>query len=221
MDLTRSVIERVMAEANILSMLRNNINIVEIYGVSVLPPSICIILELCYYGSLSDIIHQKSSKGRLSLTLKDKMLLVLGCCRGVSALHSLSKSMCHHDIKSFNFLVDFDLNTKLCDLELGSSNDELAVDSGEMLVNWMPPEILQNGIYTQSSDIYALTLVIWEIFSGEVPYNSQNKAFQDVGKIKKMVQSACLQLLLCFSLLWLNIYFLYITLDYAWRKTFN
>ena len=29
----------------------------KIYGVSVLPPSVCIVLEICLFGSLSDVIR--------------------------------------------------------------------------------------------------------------------------------------------------------------------
>lgn len=56
LDLTREIIRRVAAEAQLLSSIRHP-NIVEIVGVSVLPPSVCLLLELCHYGSLADIIH--------------------------------------------------------------------------------------------------------------------------------------------------------------------
>lgn len=35
-------------------------NIVNIYGVSVLPPSVCILLELCAFGSLADVVKGQS-----------------------------------------------------------------------------------------------------------------------------------------------------------------
>lgn len=38
------------------------------------------------------------------------------------------------------------------------------------LANWAAPEFVSTGIYTQSSDIYSLGLVLWEIFSEQVPY---------------------------------------------------
>lgn len=37
-DITMDVIQRIAAEASILSTLRHNANIVQIYGVTVLPP---------------------------------------------------------------------------------------------------------------------------------------------------------------------------------------
>ncbi len=55
-DLTADVIRRIAAEASILSSIKHP-NVVHIYGVTVLPPSVCLLLELCHFGSLSDIIH--------------------------------------------------------------------------------------------------------------------------------------------------------------------
>ncbi len=42
----------------------------------------------------------------------------------MAALHSMGSSLVHRDIKSFNFLVDAQLNAKLADLELGSNENE-------------------------------------------------------------------------------------------------
>lgn len=115
-------------EAQLLSQI-NHPNVVEIFGVSVFPPSVCLVLEICHYGSLSDVIRGKgnaSSNRRppLPLTHADKMYLALGCARGLEALHSYSPTLCHRDVKSFNFLVDSQLNAKIADLELGGDGDE-------------------------------------------------------------------------------------------------
>lgn len=70
-DLTIDVIERIAAEAQILSSFKHP-NIVSIIGVSVLPPSVCILLELCAFGSLADVVKgsnlfQENSKFTLIL----------------------------------------------------------------------------------------------------------------------------------------------------------
>lgn len=87
-DLTQDMIRRVAAEASILSSIRHP-NIVHIYGVSVLPPSVCLILEICSFGSLSDIIRgygfnwNATSPPQYPLTLHryDLLYLALGCAR--------------------------------------------------------------------------------------------------------------------------------------------
>eukprot|EP00600_Ochromonadales_sp_CCMP1393_P010984 CAMPEP_0175000894 /NCGR_PEP_ID=MMETSP0005-20121125/2839_1 /TAXON_ID=420556 /ORGANISM="Ochromonas sp., Strain CCMP1393" /LENGTH=1630 /DNA_ID=CAMNT_0016255735 /DNA_START=161 /DNA_END=5053 /DNA_ORIENTATION=- len=124
MDLTVDTIKRVAAEASILSSIRHP-NIVNILGVSVLPPSVCLILELCSFGSLSDIIRgygfdwRASHRAPLRLSFSDVIHLSLGCARGLAAVHAYDPTLCHRDVKSFNFLVDQQFRVKIADLELG------------------------------------------------------------------------------------------------------
>lgn len=131
-DLTQDEVHRVWQEAQILSSLKHP-NIVSIFGVSVLPPSVCILLELCSFGSLADILrntgilhpggnnagNSDEDGSNFHLTRIDRLYLALGCARGLAALHATNSSLCHRDIKSFNFLVDSQLNAKVADLELG------------------------------------------------------------------------------------------------------
>jgi serine/threonine protein kinase len=94
-DLTEDVILRAEAEATLLSSVKSP-NIVNIIGVSVLPPSVCIVLELCAYGSLSDVIRGDlgaHSKAPMSLSLIDRLYLALGCARSVLSLFSLPLSL--------------------------------------------------------------------------------------------------------------------------------
>lgn len=68
----------------------------------------CIVLEICQYGSLSDVIRGSVGGGvvrrALPLTHADRMYLALGCAKGLQALHNYSPTLCHRDVKSFNFL---------------------------------------------------------------------------------------------------------------------
>ena len=111
------------------------------------------------------------------------------------ALHALNDSVVHRDIKSFNFLVDHQLNAKLADLELGSNTDDLfeikniddnSLFDSDFLTNWIAPEVLQQAPYTQASDIYAMSLVFWEIFSKEIPYSEKNNVSTRAAIINKL-----------------------------------
>jgi serine/threonine protein kinase len=72
----------------------------------VLPPSVCILLELCKYGSLSDVLRKRKAgkSRRMNVTYLDLLWLAIGCCRGLCALHASGDDVCHRDIKSMNFL---------------------------------------------------------------------------------------------------------------------
>jgi len=51
------IIYRCSNEARILSELAPHPHVVHIFGVAVLPPSVCIVLELCAFGSLADVLR--------------------------------------------------------------------------------------------------------------------------------------------------------------------
>eukprot|EP01038_Epipyxis_sp_PR26KG_P009397 gene9397-12656_t len=187
-DLNPDVIRRYGNEARILSEITHP-NVVNIFGVALMPPSVCIVLEMCEYGSLADVIRGYHSGGinrpSFILTKADRMFLAKGCALGVQALHNYSANLCHRDIKSFNFLIDAELNVKIADLELGGGNND-SIDNvliqthtsnnaasrfkfaTGMQCTWQAPEVLLGQNYTQKSDIYSLSLVLWEIISAGV-----------------------------------------------------
>jgi serine/threonine protein kinase len=72
--------------------------------------SVCLVLEICEYGSLSDVLRGGMDSGAtvsrppLNLSYSDRMYLALGCAKGLQALHAYSPTLCHRDIKSMNFL---------------------------------------------------------------------------------------------------------------------
>ena len=69
----------------------------------------------------------------------------------------------------------------LCSLDLDSVDvSELGLGEGvlgadDFLANWSAPEVIKDGIHCQASDIYSLSLVLWEILSGQVPFNDVMK----------------------------------------------
>ena len=73
--------------------------------------SVCIVLEICEFGSLSDVLRGHTGGGinraSLKLSLSDRMFLAYGCAKGLEALHSYSPDLCHRDIKSFNYLSKY------------------------------------------------------------------------------------------------------------------
>jgi serine/threonine protein kinase len=129
-----------------------------------MPPSVCLVLEICAFGSLSDVLRGISvaSAGTMkarfpfNLSTADRMFLALGCAKGLAALHNYSAipGLCHRDIKSYNFLIDDQLNSKIADLELGSfdfkstsksktsENDQRKYrDNIGMNITWQAPEV--------------------------------------------------------------------------------
>lgn len=106
-------------EAALLCFLEHP-NVVHTYGVCILPPSMCIVMELCERGSLYDVLHNAETRREVvpaveqgAATLR-QLELCLGAARGVAFLHS--KGVLHRDLKSHNFLVTAEWVVKVADL---------------------------------------------------------------------------------------------------------
>jgi serine/threonine protein kinase len=84
--------------------------------------------------------------------------------------------MMHCDIKSLNFLVGRDLCVKLADLgEARKSYCIPVTEVKDLPVNifWSSPEIIHGAKpVSQKADVWSLASVLFEIFSGNIPFDS-------------------------------------------------
>ncbi len=65
-----------------------------------------------------------------------------------------------------------DFQIKIADLGLCRTETSLAqfATKGMGTIHWMAPEIFSDNIYNQKTDVYAFSLMIWEIFAEKIPY---------------------------------------------------
>ena len=109
----------------------------------------------------------------LVLPLSLRIRMAKDCCAGVAYLHA--NGFMHCDIKSLNFLVDGDLNVKLSDLGEARASAQASQDIRlfPSNINWSAPEVLsEETIITSAADIWSLAMVITEILTGEVPFDT-------------------------------------------------
>lgn len=133
------------------------------------------------FMSSGGVHNSEHSLGDL-LPLSVRLSMIRDCAAGLAYMHS--KGFMHCDIKSLNFLVTSDLTVKLADLGearvvAGSNPDE--EDQQRAFpgnINWSSPETLGNltstQIINQSADVWSLAMVMVEILSGEVPFDTDD-----------------------------------------------
>eukprot|EP01035_Chromulina_nebulosa_P017311 gene17311-22852_t len=121
--------------------------------------------------SLSSSHHSETAGRSLPFPLRIRM--ARDAAAGVAYMHS--KKLMHCDIKSLNFLVTKDLKVKLADVGEARSVDLTDSDIGILPknVNWSSPEVLKgtSGI-NLSADIWSLAVVLSEIFTGNIPFDT-------------------------------------------------
>jgi serine/threonine protein kinase len=89
-----------------------------------------------------------------------------------------SRNIIHCNLRSDNILLDEEYHIKLGDFSLSkivnffSDNNKEEKYFLENKYEWTPPEILKNGKFEESSDIYSFGIILYELFTGEIPHKS-------------------------------------------------
>ena len=94
-------------------------------------------------------------------------------CAGLTAAHD--RGVIHRDLKPQNIMINKRGEVVIMDFGLAAISDQL---SGAEVRNgtpaYMAPEQLKGSGVTAKSDIYALGLVLYELFTGRRPYDADN-----------------------------------------------
>eukprot|EP00186_Timspurckia_oligopyrenoides_P000119 CAMPEP_0182443668 /NCGR_PEP_ID=MMETSP1172-20130603/2344_1 /TAXON_ID=708627 /ORGANISM="Timspurckia oligopyrenoides, Strain CCMP3278" /LENGTH=1106 /DNA_ID=CAMNT_0024639021 /DNA_START=28 /DNA_END=3348 /DNA_ORIENTATION=- len=139
---------------------------------------------------------QRLTKSR-ALYPREALHLCIGVARGMLYLHSSTPTILHRDLKTFNILVDRTRNhCVICDFGLsrlgelsGGTGTNPSGEAGNDATTsrqsvsrhgslggtvgtpyTMAPEIMEGEIYTPAADVYSFGIVLWEMWTGRVPF---------------------------------------------------
>ncbi|KAH9839257.1 kinase-like domain-containing protein [Rhodofomes roseus] len=125
--------------------------------------------------------------GNIAAYLKDspganRPELLVDIAQGLEYLHS--RGVLHGDIKGANILIDERLHACLADFGLSAvtydPNTVNAISTSSSVngsIRWMAPELLnpeeaglEHARPSAESDIYSLAMVMWEVYTGRIPF---------------------------------------------------
>ncbi len=121
--------------------------------------------------------------GRLPLTAGLRTARQL--CRGLAAAHA--ESVLHRDIKPENLLIEHTGNAKLMDFGIARSlarTRPSQTEPGSIIGTpfYLAPEQLEGLEADQRADLYACGVVLYEIFTGQLPFSTQGTIFEIISR---------------------------------------
>lgn len=169
----KEFIKKFVIEAQSVANL-NNQNIVKIYDVG----------QHIEDGKIYNYIVMEYIKGKtLNELIKDKGRLnsnaVISISKQIaSALDCAHKHhIIHRDIKPHNIIIDENLNVKVTDFgiaRIATSSTITYTSSVLGTVHYISPEQAKGKFIDEKSDIYSLGVVMYEMVTGRVPFDTDN-----------------------------------------------
>ena len=165
--------KRFLAEAK--SMFRmSHPNIIKVTDLIDEQDTVAFVMEFVEGETLKDFIDRKRK-----LTDDEIVSVFSQMLDAVSYVHS--RKLVHRDIKPSNFMVTPSGSVKLMDFGIAKNTDETSMEytqtgTGMQMGTpmYMSPEQVRNtSEVTQSSDIYSLGIVLWQMVTGTKPYDTK------------------------------------------------
>lgn len=163
--------ERFRQEARIIASLRHP-NIVEIYNFGEQDGLTYIVEELLAGPTLGDRLKEMAAQGQ-RFAREQVITIIKELASALDAAHAAG--IIHRDIKPQNAI--WDANGQLVLTDFGVAR-QMGTDSGYtqtgMIIgtpHYLSPEQAQGLPLTPASDVYALAVVLYELLTGQVPFD--------------------------------------------------
>ena len=132
-------------------------------------PAVFLVMELVEGHTLRDYLHEQGS-----LSYRDGIRFLLPVLSALAAAHR--KGIVHRDVKPENILVSKEGRIKIADFGLAKGpllGTTMTAESSVVLgsVSYLSPEQVQRGIADSRSDVYAVGITAFEIFTGKKPFD--------------------------------------------------
>ena len=159
---------RFHAEGEAVAMLSHP-NIVQVYDVSSTETANFIVMELIDGISLKQYMEKKGV-----LNWKETLHFAMQIAKGLE--HAHSRGIVHRDIKPHNVMVLKNGSVKVMDFGIARVMNKSNTLTKEALgsVHYISPEQAKGGYTDNRSDIYSLSVVMYEMMTGRPPYDGES-----------------------------------------------
>lgn len=145
-------------------------NIVSIYDVGEDKGYHYIVMEYIEGVTLKEYIKEKGK-----LPNYEAADIAAQICSALEAAHT--KNIVHRDIKPHNIMITSDHLVKVTDFGIARASSNSTMQVGDSIlgsVHYISPEQARGGYVDCKSDIYSLGIVLYEMLTGSVPFESDS-----------------------------------------------
>ena len=143
-------------------------NIVNVYDVGEEKGIYYIVMELVDGITLKNYIGKKGFLG-----YKEAVTIALQVSMGLEAAHR--NHIIHRDIKPQNIIISREGKVKVTDFGIAKAATSDTITSNVMgSVHYTSPEQARGGFSDEKSDVYSLGVTLYEMLTGEVPFDGES-----------------------------------------------
>ncbi|KAH7447731.1 hypothetical protein KP509_01G118900 [Ceratopteris richardii] len=167
---TQVAYQHILNELSVLSAAKHK-NLVMLFGCSLDSVEPLLVFEYVSNGTLAEHLQ----RGEEGLDWHTRLNIVTQAADALSYLHTLHAPILHRDVKSWNILVDDDLNAKVADFGLSCLGPSASSDCSHLSTipqgtpGYVDPEYHQNFHLSDKSDVYSFGVVLIEIITALKP----------------------------------------------------
>ncbi|MGM9991940.1 MAG: PASTA domain-containing protein [Candidatus Bruticola sp.] len=161
--------ERFRREARASAALSHP-NIVQVYDFFEAGKDIFLVMELIDGRDLRDLMQEQGH-----LNIDEAVRIIIEVLSALEFAHS--RGVVHRDISARNVMINRDGSVKVADFGIARIVGERTLtQSGELIgsVQYISPEQASGGHATPAADIYSTGVLLYEMLTGELPFNSDN-----------------------------------------------
>ncbi|ETW02643.1 TKL protein kinase [Aphanomyces invadans] len=148
------------------------------------------VTEFMSGGDLRTVLHESND---VSFPVAQKLECAIRIADALVFMHVMEPKVIHRDLKSRNVLLDPVKGAKLTDFGVSrEAIDHETLTQGVGTYRWMAPEVLVDGHYTTSADMYSFGVILTELNTHEIPYadrkNATGGAMSDTAIIAQVIR---------------------------------
>ncbi|MGD8540201.1 MAG: protein kinase, partial [Candidatus Aminicenantes bacterium] len=161
----KRTIERFKNELRLARKIRHK-NICQMYDMGEWDGTYFITMEYISGEDLKNFIHRSKQ-----LSIPAAIAIAEEICEGLKEAHGIG--VVHRDLKPANIMIDRDGNSRIMDFGIARTLKSRGLTGAGMMIGtpeYMSPEQAEGRAVDESSDLYSLGVILYEMVTGQLPF---------------------------------------------------